>query len=163
LSADEKPQVVTKSDHLIRLKFSRTMPFALTGHGAIQAANVLNSELAIEMRVHVVRALVRLRASLLSHQEFSQRLKNLENRTELLTLKTGTAERETRAQLKQLFSPINQLMAPPQPLAKRPIGFVTQEDTTAPQKTTTIKKWLCRLPSSVNQKRGAHGAPWLVC
>src|SRR6186713_246205 len=37
------------------------LPYAFTEHGAIQAANVLNSEAAIEMGVHVVRAFISLR------------------------------------------------------------------------------------------------------
>lgn len=36
-------------------------PYAFTEHGAIQAANVLNSPRAIAMGVYVVRAFVRLR------------------------------------------------------------------------------------------------------
>ena len=39
----------------------RKTPFAFTEFGAIQAANVLNSERAVSMGVHVVRAFVRLR------------------------------------------------------------------------------------------------------
>ena len=36
----------------------RTLPWAFTEHGVIQAANVLNSELAIKMGIVVVRAFV---------------------------------------------------------------------------------------------------------
>jgi hypothetical protein len=39
LTADEKTEVVANCDHLQNLKFSRTLPFAFTEHGAIQAAN----------------------------------------------------------------------------------------------------------------------------
>jgi hypothetical protein len=35
--------------------------FAFTEHGAIQAANVLSSPRAVEMRIYVVRAFVKLR------------------------------------------------------------------------------------------------------
>jgi hypothetical protein len=37
------------------------LPLAFTGHGAIQAANVLTSAAAIEMGIHVVRAFTSLR------------------------------------------------------------------------------------------------------
>jgi hypothetical protein len=46
------------------------LPLAFTGHGAIQAANVLTSAAAIEMGIHVVRAFTSLRQRLtvnLSH------------------------------------------------------------------------------------------------
>ena len=43
LTPAEKAEVVTNCDHLVRLKFSPVLPRALTEHGAIMAANVLNS------------------------------------------------------------------------------------------------------------------------
>ena len=43
LTKAEKQEVVTNCDHLARLKFSRTLPYAFTEHGAIMAANVLNT------------------------------------------------------------------------------------------------------------------------
>ena len=39
LTLDEKAEVVANCDHLQKLKFSKTLPFAFTEHGAIQAAN----------------------------------------------------------------------------------------------------------------------------
>ena len=44
----------------------RYLPYAFTEHGAIQAANVLNSPRAVEMGIYVVRALVELRELLSS-------------------------------------------------------------------------------------------------
>jgi hypothetical protein len=61
LTAAEKTEVVAKCDHLHRLKFSPSLPNAFTEHGAIQAANILNSATASEMSVQIVRAFVRLR------------------------------------------------------------------------------------------------------
>ena len=60
LKQNEKQEVVAMCDHINNLKFSKTLPFAFTGHGAIQAANVLNSPQAAEVGVYVVRAFVRL-------------------------------------------------------------------------------------------------------
>jgi len=39
----------------------RVLPLAFTEHGAIMAANIVNSHQAVEASVHVVRAFVRLR------------------------------------------------------------------------------------------------------
>ena len=44
----------------------RYLPYAFTEHGAIQAANVLNSPRAIQMGIYVVRAFVQLRELLWS-------------------------------------------------------------------------------------------------
>src|SRR5436190_23228056 len=48
LTAVEKNQVVANCDHLARLRFSPKLPYAFTEHGAIMAANVLSSPLAVE-------------------------------------------------------------------------------------------------------------------
>ena len=55
----------------------RYRPFAFTEHGAIQAANVLNSPRAVAMGVHVVRAFVQLRELLASNKELSRRFAQL--------------------------------------------------------------------------------------
>jgi ORF6N domain len=45
LTKDEKSEVVANCDYLENLKYSRSLPFAFTEHGAIMAASVLNSHL----------------------------------------------------------------------------------------------------------------------
>jgi hypothetical protein len=80
LTKAEKQEVVTICDHLQGLKFSPVLPFAFTEHGAIMAANVLNSERAVQAGVHVVRAFVKVREVLASHKEMSQKLSELERR-----------------------------------------------------------------------------------
>ncbi len=80
LTAGEKAEVVAICDHLQSLKFSPTLPNAFTEHGAIMAANVLNSELAVEMSVHVVRTFVRLREAAAQHAELDRRPRQLERR-----------------------------------------------------------------------------------
>jgi len=74
MTAQEKAQVVAKCDHLSKLKYSTVLPSVFSEHGAIMAANVLNSEKAIEMSVFVVRAFVSLRQYVLQHRELAQRL-----------------------------------------------------------------------------------------
>jgi hypothetical protein len=80
LTIQEKSEVVAKCDHLVNLKFSRSLPSAFTEHGAIMAASVLNSPRAIEMSVFVVRAFVRLREILFSQKELAAKIAELENR-----------------------------------------------------------------------------------
>jgi ORF6N domain len=105
----------------------RTLPFAFTEHGAIMAAAVLNSPRAVEVSVYVVRAFVRLRELAATHGDLAKRLDDLESRTEALAMQHDSLSRNTRAQLKQVFDAIRELMTPPDP-PKRPIGFVTGED-----------------------------------
>lgn len=56
----------------------RFLPYAFTEHGAIMAANVLNSPQAVQMSVFVVRAFVRMRSMLADTKELGRRLADLE-------------------------------------------------------------------------------------
>ena len=128
LTADEKAEVVANCDHLAKLKFSKAPPVAFTEHGAIQASNVLASPQAVEMGVYVVRAFVRLREALSGTKELAAKLDALGQKTELLSLQHETFAGNTRAQLKQVFEALRQLMAPPAEPPKRPIGFVAPKE-----------------------------------
>lgn len=108
LTRKEKEEVITKCDHLSRLKFSPALPFAYTEHGTIMAASVPNSQRAIETSVFVVRAFVRMRETLTSHRGLAQRLNALET----------TYDERFRA----VFDAIRALMEPPKASRKR-IGF----------------------------------------
>lgn len=56
----------------------RFLPYAFTEHGAIMAANVLNSPSAVQMSVFVVRAFVRMRGALADNRELPLKLAELE-------------------------------------------------------------------------------------
>ncbi len=58
----------------------RYLPYAFTEHGAIMAANVLNSKQAVQMSVFVVRAFVKLREVLATHKELADKLTELERK-----------------------------------------------------------------------------------
>jgi len=58
----------------------RRPPLVFTEHGAIMAANVLNSKEAARMSVFVVRAFVKLRAVLDTHKELAGKLTELERK-----------------------------------------------------------------------------------
>ena len=90
-------------------------PYAFTEHGAIMAANVLNSPKAVEMGIYVVRAFVKLRELLASNHELARRLDQLEARIQ----KKLTGHDEAIA---AILSAIRELMAAPPP-KRRGIGF----------------------------------------
>ena len=81
LSAEEKQEVVTICDHLTKLKFSASLPYAFTEHGALMLGNVLKSSRAVEVSLIVVRAFVQLREMLSTHKEFALKLEELERKT----------------------------------------------------------------------------------
>jgi len=93
---------------------ARHRSWAFTEHGAIMAANVLNSSQAVRMSVFVVRAFVRLRETLTLHKDLARRLEELER-------KYNTHDHE----FKVVFDAIRELMKTPEK-PKRKIGFLEE-------------------------------------
>ena len=110
--SDNRSQIATGSQ---KHRDPRFLPYAFTEHGALMAANILNSPRAVEMSVVVVRAFVRMRQMLAAHQELAEKLSELER-------KIGTHDR----QIELIFDAIRKLMTPPEP-NKRKIGFLVKE------------------------------------
>lgn len=108
LTAEEKAEVVAKCDHLTRLKFSPTRPYAFTEQGVAMLSSVLNSPRAVRVNIEIMRAFVRLRQILSAHADLARKLDAL--------------ERKYDSQFKVVFDAIRQLMTPPAPKTKR-IGF----------------------------------------
>ncbi|PKN01710.1 MAG: DNA-binding protein [Elusimicrobia bacterium HGW-Elusimicrobia-1] len=82
----------------------RYLPYAFTEHGAIQAANVLNSPRAVQMGVAIVRAFVRLRELLSTHKDIQRKVE------------------EHDGQIKYIFQVINKMLTAPKEPRKK-IGF----------------------------------------
>ena len=106
----------------------RTAPYAFTEQGIAMLSSVLNSPRAIAVNIEIMRAFVQMRALASTHSELAQRLSELEQKTELLSLKQDTFSANTRAQLKQVFDALRHLMTPPPESPKRPIGFVQDKE-----------------------------------
>ena len=120
----EKTKVVTVCDHLSRLKFSPVLPRAFTEHGAIMAANVLNSQRAVDMSVFVVRAFVKMRSLLTDTRELARKLAALEQE-----LKGRLDVHE--AAIVEFMQRIMKILDPPPPPPEPPspqIGFHVKED-----------------------------------
>ncbi len=80
LTQVEKTEVVTNCDHLAKLKYSRTLPYAFTEHVALMLGNVLKSERAVEVSLLVVRTFVQLREMLSTNKELAAKLLELERK-----------------------------------------------------------------------------------
>jgi hypothetical protein len=97
-----------QNETLKRGQHRKYMPYVFTEHGSIMAATVLNSPLAVQMSVAVVRAFVKLRRMALS--------------VEALARKVAALEQNYDAHFRVVFDAIRQLMTPPDP-PRRKIGF----------------------------------------
>ena len=94
----------------------RYLPWAFTEHGALMLASVLNSPVAVEASVRVVRTFVLMRTQLAANQELARNVADLEQRV------GGHDEA-----IANLFEAIRQLVEPPLPENRREIGFHVRE------------------------------------
>jgi hypothetical protein len=112
LSQSEKSELVASCDHLEKLKYSKTLPYAFTEHGAIMAASVLNTPRAIEVSVFIVRAFIKLRQLVSGQKELQRKISQMERK---LT--------DHDKQIIEIVKLIKQLLNPALPPKKRRIGF----------------------------------------
>lgn len=86
----------------------RYLPYVFTEQGVAMLSGVLNSPRAIRANIAIMRAFVRMRRMLVSHEELARKVDALEKRYD--------------AQFKVVFDAIRALMEPPKPHRRR-IGF----------------------------------------
>ena len=104
----------------------RYLPYAFTEHGALMAANVLNSREAVEMSVFVIRAFVRLRETLATHKELAGKIDELDR-------KVGSHDKA----IASIIAAIRQLTAQRPPV----IGFrVKRNDERAKKRSPHARK-----------------------
>jgi hypothetical protein len=102
--------VVTNCDHLRQLRFSVATPYAFTEHGTIMVAMVLNTPVAAEASVAIVRAFVKLREVLFQNKDLAKKL--------------GELEAKYDHQFKTVFEAIRKLMQLPlKETKRRRIGY----------------------------------------
>jgi hypothetical protein len=91
----------------------RKPPSVFTEHGALQAANVLNSPQANKMSVFIIRAFIRLREMVLTNEKLARKVDQLENRVS-----------DHDEILIDLIKEIRKLVETPKPGNKQSIGFL---------------------------------------
>ena len=106
-----RSQNVTASKRNVRF-----LPWVFTEHGALMAANVLNSERAIQMCVELINAFIRLRAMALSVDGLARKVDVLEH-----------GFRQHGEQFQVVFDALRQLLNPPEKSKSR-IGFHAGEE-----------------------------------
>ncbi len=77
-------------------------------------SSVLRSERAVQVNIEIMRTFVRLREMLAGHVELARKLTAL--------------ERKYDTRFKVVFDAIRELMKPPEPSKKRPIGFASWDE-----------------------------------
>ena len=93
----------------------RYFPWVFTEHGAIMLASVLNSDIAVQASVRVVRAFIRLREMVAANAQLAAKLEELERRLD-----------SRDEAIVDLFAALKRLLEP-EPKPKREIGFHVRE------------------------------------
>ena len=117
LSLEEGRSILALRSQIATLKRGRHLkyaPYVFTEHGTVMAANVLNSPVAVNASIQVVRAFVRLREIMATHKDLVQKLKQMEKKYD--------------RRFKVVFDAIRELMAPPISASRRQIGFISSKD-----------------------------------
>lgn len=100
-------------------------PWAFTEHGAIMAANILNSPQAVQMSVFVVRAFVKMRAAMSDRRDLAQKLADVEHE---LKSRLDIHEAAIVDVLQRIMRILDPPADPPEP--ERPeIGFHIKEES----------------------------------
>jgi hypothetical protein len=117
LTRDEIQGISQTVISLQKLRFSKSV-HAFTEHGALMAANVLNSPRAVAMSVYVIRAFVKMREDLAANAAILKRLAEIDKTLLMHDLA-----------LRDIFQKLRPLLEPP-PLPPKPqIGFHVKEDS----------------------------------
>ena len=80
LTKAEKIELVTKCDRFDHLKHSTALPRVFTEQGVAMLSGVLNSDRALEVNIEVMRAFVRLRQMLSSHEDLRKKIEEMEKK-----------------------------------------------------------------------------------
>jgi phage regulator Rha-like protein len=109
-------------------------PYVFSEHGAIMAANVLNSPQAVQMSVFVVRAFVKMRGAFSDSRELVKKLAALEKELKSRLDVHEVAIVDVLQRVMAILDP------PPQPdPPRREIGFHVKEDAAAKSKARASK------------------------
>jgi hypothetical protein len=117
LTREEFPNLISQDAISRSHGGRRTLPIAFTEHGAIMLASVLNSEIAVQASIRVVRAFVRLREMVAANAQLASKLEELERRLD-----------SHDEAIVDLFATLKRLLEPAEPPKRREIGFHVREE-----------------------------------
>ncbi len=113
LTKEESDSLRYQFGTLKRGAHTKYTSFVFTEQGVAMLSTVLKSKPAIQVNIEIMRAFVRLREILSTHKDLARKLEMLEKKYD--------------EQFSIVFEAIRQLMTPPDPPKKRPIGFGIEE------------------------------------
>ncbi len=88
---------------------SKYLPYAFTQEGVAMLSSVLNSKRAIQANIQIMRAFVKLRELMATHDNLKKKIEEMEKKYDY--------------QFKIVFDAIKQLLKPPKQEPKKQVGF----------------------------------------
>jgi hypothetical protein len=101
---------------------TRYLPYAFTEHGVLMLSSVLNSPIAIQVNIRIIKIFTRLREELVKHKDILLKLEQIDKKIINLGLdiKSHDGEIET---LFELVDEIRKESEQPKKLKRNPIGY----------------------------------------
>jgi hypothetical protein len=95
----------------------RVPPYAFTEHGVLMLSSVLNSGIAINVNIQIMRIYTKMREMLLTHKDILLKLDQLERQ--------GAQNSED---IQMIFTTLKQFLIPPEQANRRRIGFQQKDE-----------------------------------
>ncbi|MDE3185339.1 MAG: ORF6N domain-containing protein [Bacteroidota bacterium] len=118
LTKEEYDTLRSQSGTLKRGEHSKYLPMAFTEQVVAMLSSVLNSKMAIEVNIQIIRVFSKMRAMILSNQEILLKLEQVEKNM----IKNDVKMKKYDEDIQVIFKVLKQLVNPPQ-LPRKRIGF----------------------------------------
>ena len=138
LSDEETLELVTNCDRLRNLKHSGVNPKAFTQEGVAMLSGVLNSEIAVETNVAIMRAFVAFRKMIaqlsinVKVQQLAADIESIKSEINDILTDQNDINESTRAQLDAISTALAELQSSRSQIGtmkpRKPIGFIQSED-----------------------------------
>ena len=125
LNKEEVHELITNCDRFKTLKHSPTTPNAFTEQGVAMLATVLNSKIAIQINIQIMRAFVQLRKYALIQTEKNKEIEEIKTLLMLHIKDTDKRLSEHDDAIKQIIAVLNNLIEKPR--ETKQIGFIKQK------------------------------------
>lgn len=101
---------------------TRKLPYAFTEQGVAMLSGILNSDIAIEVNIRIIRIFTKLREMLLTHKDILLKLEQLERQVV-----------ENSEDIQRIFLALKELLIPPEQKNRQRIGFRTKGEDAGPE------------------------------
>ncbi|MCL2312326.1 MAG: ORF6N domain-containing protein [Firmicutes bacterium] len=126
ISNENSKDVVPNWHHLEKLKYRPTLPYAFTEQGIAMLSGLLNSDVAINVNINIMRAFVKMRQYVISQSTVDNKIDDLRKMLLLHIDNTENKFSEHDKTINQIIQALNNFIE--QPKKTRQIGFTAKDD-----------------------------------